>query len=59
MSTLENKKECTALTDHTNWCDCGRDSCWEEQLRLRVNFDKNQDREICIRFIHRLLATPN
>ncbi len=28
---------------------------WEEQLRLRVRFDRNQDREVCILFIHRLL----
>jgi len=25
----------------------------EEQLRLRVNFDKNADREVCILFIRR------
>lgn len=49
-------KECTALTNHENWCDCGKPECWEEQLRLRVRFDKNADREVCILFIHRLLA---
>ena len=26
---------------------------WEEQLRLRVRFDRNQDREVCILFIER------
>ena len=28
----------------------------EEQLRLRVNFDKNADREVCILFIRRMIA---
>ena len=54
---MEERKECTAMTDHVNWCDCGRDTCWEEQLRLRVSFDNNQNRETCIRFIHRLMAS--
>lgn len=44
------------MSEHDHWCDCGRPECWEEQLRLRVNFDKNQDREVCILFIHRLLT---
>lgn len=51
------KKICTAWTEHQNWCDCGRDTCWEEQLRLRVSFDNNPNREVCILFIHRMMAT--
>lgn len=30
---------------------------WEEGLRLRVNFDKNQDREVCVLFIRNLLLS--
>ncbi len=55
--SVVEKKECTAMTNHENWCDCGRPECWEEQLRLRVRFDRNQDREVCYLFIHRLLST--
>ncbi len=29
---------------------------FEEELRLKVGFDKNVDREVCILFIRRLLA---
>lgn len=29
---------------------------FEEELRLKVQFDRNQDREVCILFIRRLLA---
>lgn len=49
-------KQCTALTEHDHWCDCGSSDCWETQLRLRVSFDRNSDREVCILFIHQLLA---
>lgn len=49
-------KQCTSSAIHDNWCDCGRETCWEEELRLKVNFDKNSDREVCILFIHRLLS---
>lgn len=55
MNNKEWEKECTASTNHDHWCDCGRQTCWEEQLRARVNFDKNQDREVAYLFIHRLL----
>lgn len=34
----------------------GEDWGFEEELRLKVNFDKNQDREVCILFIRRLIA---
>ena len=40
-------------TPDTEWKDWG----FEEDLRLRVNFDKNQDREVCILFIRRLLSS--
>jgi hypothetical protein len=30
---------------------------WEEELRLRINFDKNKDREVCILFIRSLLSS--
>lgn len=53
---VEERKDCTAFTEHDQMCDCGKETCWEEQLRLRVNFDKNPDREVCILFIHRLLS---
>jgi hypothetical protein len=38
-------------------CDClQKYEPWQEELRLRINFDKNQDREVCILFIkHRFL----
>lgn len=53
--TFVEVRKCTAYTNHEHWCDCGQPTCWEEQLRLRVNFDKNQDREVAYLFIHRLL----
>lgn len=28
---------------------------WQEDLRLKVGFDKNQDREVCILFIERMM----
>lgn len=49
------EKKCTAFTNHDHWCDCGHPSCWEEELRLKVKFDKNADREVCILFVHRML----
>lgn len=55
-SSTGERKECTSWMKHDHWCDCGRETCWEEQLRLRVNFDKNQDREVAILFIHRVLS---
>ena len=57
VSQCVEKKECTAMANHENRCDCGRPECWEEQLRIRVNFDKNQDREVAYLFIHRIIST--
>lgn len=48
-------KKCTAYSEHDHWCDCGSSECWEEELRLKINFDNNVEREVCILFIHRLL----
>ena len=56
-SPTDKLRECTAWDKHADWCDCGRPTCWEEQLRLRVQFDKNPDREACVLFIHRMMQT--